>query len=563
MDEKIFGYSELIDKKKYARFFSYSFLKKLHIFPIYVTDSKMSFACTDPSDQVLLDALKKEFTGYEIFLKKSTLNDIENALNFSFKQIHSIQATNELRYRLPENSAYTVVNKSQRFFLIALVITFSLWFFYDYPTSLTFLFSIINICYFIFNPIKFLSLLPLRKDHGLIKISDEELEALDESTLPIYTILVPVYKEANVLPIIVNRLKQMDYPTEKKDIKIILEEDDSETYEAAKKLGLVKVLGETIKNPEFEVLIVPKADIKTKPRACNFAFLGAVGDLVVIYDAEDRPDANQLKKAVIAFKKCPEKTICLQGLLGFFNDRENILTQWFTLEYSAWFQFYLPGLERIGAPIPLGGTSNHFRANFLREIGSWDPYNVTEDADLGLRIYQTDYSTAIFESNTFEEANKKLWNWIRQRSRWEKGYIQTYLVQMRQPKELLKQLGIYRFTLLHLTFGANTLLPLINPILWFLTLTSLIMPGILPILAPSFIGAVSLINLLLGNLFFISVHLIVVMKKKSWHLILAALTIPFYWGLISIGAWKGLIQLFTNPFYWEKTVHGITTMGDE
>jgi len=234
------------------------------------------------------------------------------------------------------------------------------------------------------------------------------------------------------LPIITESLRNIDYPLSKLDIKLILEDDDEETIAAAKNLNLESM---------FEIIRVPVSLPKTKPKACNYALNFARGELVTIYDAEDKPERDQLKKAVIAFRKAPKNTAVIQARLNYFNANENWLTRMFTLEYSLWFDFYLPALEALKIPIPLGGTSNHFKLRILKDVNAWDPYNVTEDADLGVRLTQLNYRVGVVNSTTYEEATNRFGNWIRQRSRWIKGYMQTYLVHMRHPVRLYRSLG--------------------------------------------------------------------------------------------------------------------------
>ncbi|MEI3001403.1 MAG: glycosyltransferase family 2 protein [Victivallis sp.] len=196
--------------------------------------------------------------------------------------------------------------------------------------------------------------------------------------------------------------------------------------------------------PYCRVLTVPDAPPKTKPRACNYGLSQAKGVFSVIYDAEDAPEPDQLKKACIAFRRDPEKRVlCVQGKLNYFNSRHNLLTRLFTVEYSTYFDLTLPGYQLFNLPLPLGGTNNHFRTDILRKIGGWDPFNVTEDCDLGLRIYEYGYKTRLINSTTYEEANSQVWNWMRQRSRWVKGFIQTHLVHYRNPFRTMKRLGVY------------------------------------------------------------------------------------------------------------------------
>ena len=266
-----------------------------------------------------------------------------------------------------------------------------------------------------------------------LQVSETELADLDDDELPVYTILVPMYKESEVAAKVVNAVGRLDYPQDKLDIKLLLEEDDPETRQACQQAHLPACV---------DMIVVPHSQPKTKPKACNHGLRDARGEYLVIYDAEDRPESDQLKKAVAAFRrldaeraalgdKGPE-VVCLQGKLNYYNARQNYLTKWFALEYTVWFDLFLPGLHVMGVPIPLGGTSNHFKTDVLRRLGGWDPFNVTEDCDLGIRLHREGYRTKILDSTTWEEANSRLGNWIRQRSRWVKGYIQTHLIHTRE-----------------------------------------------------------------------------------------------------------------------------------
>lgn len=229
-----------------------------------------------------------------------------------------------------------------------------------------------------------------------IKVTEDEVAALRDDDLPVYTVLVPMYKEPEVLPILANALRKLDYPISKLDVKLVLEADDLDTIEAAKKLCLEAF---------FEIIRVPPSQPKTKPKACNYALHFARGELLTIYDAEDKPEPDQLKRVVAAFRKAEKDVVCIQARLNYYNADENWLTRMFTLEYTLWFDFYLPALEYLRIPIPLGGTSNHFRLHVLRQVRAWDPYNVTEDADLGVRLIQNGYRVNVVNSTTFEEAN--------------------------------------------------------------------------------------------------------------------------------------------------------------
>jgi cellulose synthase/poly-beta-1,6-N-acetylglucosamine synthase-like glycosyltransferase len=251
----------------------------------------------------------------------------------------------------------------------------------------------------------------------------------------------------------------------------------------------------------------------------------------------------------------------VQAKLNYFNPDQNLLTRWFSIEYSMWFDLILPGLDAQDVPIPLGGTSNHFVTERLIELGAWDPYNVTEDADLGIRLSKAGYQTAIIDSVTLEEANSQLSNWIRQRSRWIKGYIQTWLVHMRHPLALLRSLGFKSFISFQLIVG-GTFIFLMNPIFWGLTTVFFFThAGIIRDLFPSFVFYAAAFLLFIGNFVFVYLNVAGALERRSFHLVKYALLSPLYWGLMSLAAWKGFLQLFTKPFFWEKTEHGLDQAG--
>ncbi len=264
-------------------------------------------------------------------------------------------------------------------------------------------------------------------------VTDEDVAALKDEDLPVYTVLAPMFREAEVVGELIGNLASLDYPVSKLEVLLLLEEDDTETIGAAKTAGLP---------PWMTIVRVPRGQPQTKPKACNVGLFLAKGDYLVIYDAEDKPDPDQLKKAVVAFGRGGERMICVQAALNYWNVYENFLTRMFTAEYSFWFDYMLPGFDALQLPIPLGGTSNHFRTEGLRLLGGWDPFNVTEDADLGIRASALGYSVGVINSTTYEEANRKLGNWIRQRSRWVKGYMQTSLVHARSPWRLIRVAGV-------------------------------------------------------------------------------------------------------------------------
>jgi glycosyltransferase XagB len=374
--------------------------------------------------------------------------------------------------------------------------------------------------------------------------------ALRDDELPVFTVLVPMFREPQVLPRLAQALRALDYPLGKLDIKIVLEAEDEETIAVAQTLGLEGV---------FEIIRVPPSQPQTKPKACNFALRFARGEYLVIYDAEDRPEPDQLRKVVETFRRAPENTACLQCRLSYYNASENWLTRMFTLDYALWFDLVLPGLERLGVPIPLGGTSNHFKIDVLRELHAWDPFNVTEDADLGIRLTQKGYRVGVVDSTTFEEASCRTGQWIRQRTRWIKGYMQTFLVHSRRPWHMLRTTGITGFLGFVFFIGGTVLSGILNPIFWLLYLAWLVAlsAGADP-LFPQLLLFLSLFNLLAGNGAFVFLNMVAPIRRGWLNLIPYSLTALGYWVLISVAAYRALWQLLRRPFHWEKTEHGLS-----
>jgi cellulose synthase/poly-beta-1,6-N-acetylglucosamine synthase-like glycosyltransferase len=383
----------------------------------------------------------------------------------------------------------------------------------------------------------------------VVNVTDAEARSLSDAELPVYTILVPAYREPSVIAEVIHRLSELEYPAQKLDIRLLLEADDTETIEAA-----------VAANPpsQFTIVRVPHSEPKTKPKACNYGLQGSRGEFVTIYDAEDRPEPLQLRRAVVAFHRLGSSVVCLQAKLSYYNAEQNLLTSWFAIEYAMWFSFLLPGLVAQRGPLPLGGTSNHFRGEILRSIGGWDPYNVTEDADLGIRLARQGYQTRVLESTTMEEANSDVINWVKQRSRWYKGYLQTWLVHTRHPRQLQKELGSRGLVSFNLFVAGTPLLSLVNPLFWVLTaLWFLVHPPVVLALFPAWLYYLSLGVMVVGNFSLFYIWLVSARMAGSRRLVFAAVLVPFYWALMSLAATKAAIQLVSAPSFWEKTVHGL------
>lgn len=384
---------------------------------------------------------------------------------------------------------------------------------------------------------------------GTIVVDDLEARAIPTVELPSYTVLVPAYHEPEVIPGLLASLDRLDYPARLLDIKLLLEADDSETLAAVVQAGA---------KSNVEVVRVLPSEPRTKPKACNVGLARAWGRFVTIYDAEDRPDPLQLRRAVAAFRRLPPEVACLQAKLSYHNAEQNLLTRWFTAEYALWFGQLLPGLVKLGAPVPLGGTSNHFRRRTLVRVGGWDPFNVTEDADLGVRLHRLGFRTSILESITLEEANSDFVNWTKQRSRWYKGYLQTWLVHMRHPRQLWQQLGLKGFVGFNLFVGGTPMLALLNPVFWALTAAWFLgKPSVILALFPAWLYYASLVSLAFGNFTFLYTAVVGARAAGRPSLALAALFSPAYWVMMSIAAIKASVQLLAAPTFWEKTAHGL------
>jgi cellulose synthase/poly-beta-1,6-N-acetylglucosamine synthase-like glycosyltransferase len=373
-----------------------------------------------------------------------------------------------------------------------------------------------------------------------------------EFELPNYTVLVAMYREALVLPDLVAGLMALNYPPAKLDIKLVLEETDGETIAAAGALPLP---------PHFEILIVPDGAPRTKPRALNYALQFASGDFLTIYDAEDRPEPDQLMKAAAHFRRSGPEVACLQARLTFDNASENWLAKQFTIEYASLFGGILPMLDAARLPLPLGGTSNHFRVPALRRIGGWDPHNVTEDADLGMRLYRRGLRAEVLDSVTYEEACCQPWPWLKQRTRWLKGWIQTYGVHMREPFRLAREAGWKGFLAFQGHFAGVIVAALVHPLSYILILHDAAR-GILFADSGTFLGRhmlfLAIFNLVAGYAASLALGWFTLRGKQVRKLAPQLIFIPLYWLMISAACYRAVYQLIKAPYYWEKTEHGVS-----
>ncbi len=385
-----------------------------------------------------------------------------------------------------------------------------------------------------------------------LRITIEEIAAHESRGWPSYTIFCPLYNEVSVLKQFVKAMKELDYPKDKLQVMLLLENDDDDTIDAARSMKLP---------PFFDIEVVPHSYPKTKPKAMNYGLKKATGEYVVIYDAEDIPDPFQLKKAVIAFGKEGPKTKCIQAKLNFYNPHQNLLTKIFTAEYSLWFELVLTGLQSIHAPIPLGGTSNHFKKSDLHLLRGWDAFNVTEDADLGIRLVKRGYRTAVMDSVTLEEANSHPINWFWQRTRWIKGYIQTYFLHMRRPDDFPSILKKPHFLSFQIIIGGKVLSMFINPTMWTITILYFTLRPILGTFIESFFPTpilyMGVTSLFVGNFLYAYYYMIGCAKHGHDELVKYAIFVPLYWLAMSVAAWVAFYKFLVAPHHWSKTPHGL------
>ncbi|NIK47998.1 glycosyltransferase family 2 protein [Variibacter gotjawalensis] len=373
------------------------------------------------------------------------------------------------------------------------------------------------------------------------------------NNLPLYTIIAALYRETDILPKLIAALEAIDYPREKLQIILALEPDDYPMRDAVAALKL---------GARYEVVLASMPPPRGKPKALNAALQYVRGDYVVVFDAEDKPEAGQLREVAAIFAADEEEMLaCVQGRLTIENSDDGWLPSVFTAEYAGHFDVILPALAARDMPVPLGGSSTHARTKILRDVGAWDPYNVTEDADLGIRLARFGYRTAIASSSTYEEAPALPMAWIKQRTRWFKGWMQTWAVHARNPARLVRELGVRGALGLHFFLFGIVFAVLIQPVAWVLIGIGLLAPSLLRLDAlPGWVVAFHFSALGLGYVASIIVKLEGLRRREllTWRSgALLVARMPAYWALLSLAAWRALGQFFSRRFYWEKTDHGL------
>jgi cellulose synthase/poly-beta-1,6-N-acetylglucosamine synthase-like glycosyltransferase len=549
---RLLGTKFLQVDRSLMRYFDAEAMVKHLFFPLtWLGERSLLVLVEDPQDLSIDQIIDDRVPGVEVVKALGTEGDITRLVDHYYQEEFSRQAIFQLLARSPEESAARVFTPAQLFVLYVGLMACVWNLSSDWWGTLRVALALLSGFYVAAVLFKLcVSLLGWARQSQR-RVGVEDVAAVSDESLPLYTVLVPVYNEPAVVPLLLQALSRLDYPHEKLDVLLLLEEKDLATIAAAKAANPPRYI---------RFIYIPDSHPKTKPKACNYGLAFARGEYVTIYDAEDIPDPDQLRKAIAAFRRGSDRLVCVQAALNYFNRDENFLTRMFTLEYSYWFDCLLPGLEALRLPIPLGGTSNHFRTERLRELGGWDPFNVTEDADLGIRASQRGYTVGVIHSTTYEEANCRLKNWLRQRSRWIKGYMQTWLVHNRHPWRSLRALGVQNWLAYQFFIGGTIIMFLSSPILWGLFVYWLLTQAdwLVRIFPPGWALYTALFNLILGNALAVYLNITAVFSRGYYELLPYAFLNPLYWQLHSIAAYLALWQLFTKPFYWEKTHHGLT-----
>jgi cellulose synthase/poly-beta-1,6-N-acetylglucosamine synthase-like glycosyltransferase len=452
-------------------------------------------------------------------------------------------AAHDLKIRHPENSAAHRLIRWRATSLIAVG---------GLAAGLTLAPHLVDLLAAIFVSIVFLAWTALRvMATAVYEDAAAAAAAIPDHELPVYTVIIALYREAAVVRRLVAALDAFDYPREKLDIKLVVEADDLATRAAIDALHL---------GPSYHLVVAPRCAPRTKPKALNAALPFARGTLTAVYDAEDRPDPDQLRIVAARFRDGNERLACVQARLTIDNTSDSWLSRLFTAEYCGQFDVLLPALAHWQLPLPLGGSSNHFVTEALRKAGAWDPYNVTEDADLGMRLARLGYDTAVVNSSTYEEAPSRIKPWVHQRTRWFKGWMQTWLVHMRAPMILLSEMGLPGFLVFQLLVGGTVLSALVHPLFLAVGLFRLFTGTLLT----GDGGVLQMVLLALYAVIFVAgyvatavLSIIGLSRRNLLRHAYSLVLVPVLWLMLSAAAWRALFQLFYAPYHWDKTEHGL------
>lgn len=483
-------------------------------------------------------ALRNILLIYEDFIARLYYSKIYFVKADDFEQILQKQFADQNTYKaINYLTEHTIYFSAKTLDYLKITVGFAIIFFSSIIFFINSFNLINNIFYFLQNILK-----AVLFSKGMYKVSDEKTLRISEDP-PIYSILIPLYKEEFKAKSIINAMKNLNYPKDKLDVKIIVEADDMLTQRALYVLDIPKFI---------QIIKVPYSLPRTKPKALNYAMSFVLGKYLAVYDAEDVPDPDQLHKAINAFDELSEQYVCVQAKLNFYNADENILTRLFSIEYTVWFEYLLKGLSLLDLPVTLGGTSNHFKVDKLREVGFWDAYNVTEDADLGIRLYLKGYKVHMIDSTTLEEAPTESIGWLYQRSRWIKGFFQTIFIFMKTKKDykkfsLIKVFAVYIFvglstySFLFLPWLLLILFFKLNPIIYYLWF----------------------VNSFFSISYMYTIAYVALSSKESSEVKLThtidyvtLIIWPLYFIMHSIASYRAVWDMLKTPFKWNKTSHG-------
>jgi glycosyltransferase XagB len=427
-----------------------------------------------------------------------------------------------------------------------------------------------------------------RQEPTIAHLSYQEAKMVPDSMLPVVTILLPLYKEKLTIPYLIGSISKIDYPKDKLDLRLLIEDDDEETQEAIKDFAVknknIQIINSegdsTVSNIQAWDQILINIDYvtggtRTKPNALNVGLRHARGKVLCIYDAEDRPDEKQVRSIVAYMLEHPD-VACVQARLAYYNDTQSMLTRLFAIEYNQQFLVSLPEYFSLNTAILLGGTSNFFRIEALKSLGGWDPTNVTEDADLGIKMARKNYSVVPMDVMTYEEAPPKIYPWLKQRIRWNKGYLYTLINHFRDPSKILKEIGLRSFLLTfhQLLFPVVSALSLPGWILfalywlnWFGMPLEPISKWIMTIFDSSpLLFYSSLLTLGFGPIYSILMSLEGLFRQEDDYTLSKVKYIPLllmYVILQSVSSVIAIVELIGRPHLWHKTHHGFSIQNEE
>jgi cellulose synthase/poly-beta-1,6-N-acetylglucosamine synthase-like glycosyltransferase len=451
-----------------------------------------------------------------------------------------------LKTRFPAHSAAQPFTAQQALWLVFALVFVALALMWDRELSLVAGFAAMLVLFAVLGGFHIWCILPVKLPHAPVS------KIIPDADLPVYSVLVPLRRESKILEQTLAGLRALDYPPTKLDIKLILEADDDATR---------KAIDDTRLPAHMEAIVVPKLVPQTKPMAMSYTLPFARGELLAVYDAENIPAADQLRRIAGAFALAPKTIACLQTQLGFYNRNENWLTRHGAIEYAFAFMLMFPRFAKFGAPILFAGSSTHYRMQALRQVGGFDPHNVARDSGLSLRFARFGFRTAMYPSLTREEAVTRLGDWLAQRIRWTRGAVQTMIVNSRSPFLMSRELGARNLLMTQIVTSVSLVAALAHPIFLFwgassvaLVLLDLPTPGRLWLFLQGLYAIVAVFAYLAATA--AAIRACLFLGRGAW--IATIVTLPLYWLLISAVSWIAVVHYFAGVTRWAKTPHGLS-----